>query len=260
MLEIVDGLTEQYVLRKIKLFESENIIDMALLLNVGHINNLENIEKKITCDETINVKEKIEKLKEKLKQHNNVRIWFSSIDSEDYNFFHFIVYLINKINKNIKINIIDVGTIKPIRKIVPTWSVSCYDTEEIKELLQFTRVLTQEEISNISDEWKMLEQENSDLRIIENKKLKSVSYDFLDKRILEELSKNKEMDEIKLVSDMMCRERNNNDVGGIYGCLIIKYRIKELIKQNKIKIVRERLIMNAIKELEKRTVIKIVKN
>ena len=188
-----------------------------------------------------------------------VRIWFSSIDSEDYNFFTFMVYLINKINKDIKINIIDVGTIKPIEKIVPTWSISCYDTEEIKELLQFTRVLTQEEISDISDEWKRLEKENADLRIIENKKLKSVSYDFLDKRILEELSKNKETDEIKLISDMMCRERNDNDVGGIFGCLIIEYRIKELIKQNKIKIVREKLIMNAIKELRKRTVIKIVK-
>lgn len=234
---------------------------MALLLNIGSIKDLENTEIKTTCDALIDVKEKIETLKDKLKCNNTVRIWFSSLDSEDYSFFLFVIYLINKINKEIKINIINVGTIPKNEKLKygPYWSLGCFSPDEIKELLQFERTLTQEEINDISNEWTKLENENADLRIIENKKLKSVSYKFLDDIVLEELSKYKETDEIKLVAELMKRERDYGNIGGLYGTLIFYYRINELKKQNKIKVVRTRLELNAIKELEKRIVIKIVK-
>ena len=85
-LEIVNGVGEKGLLKKSNLFKEENIIDMALLLNVGQINDLESIETKITCNNEINVKEKIDKLKEILNNYSNVRIWYSSLDSEDYNF------------------------------------------------------------------------------------------------------------------------------------------------------------------------------
>ena len=259
MLEIVNGLTDHLVLTKTKLFKKEDIIEMSLLLNVDSIKDLEKIETKTTCNEIINVKEKIDKLKEKLKTHDTIRIWYSSMDSEDYNFFTFTVYLINKIKKGITIKTINVGTIEPKGKIVPTWSVSCYLSEEIKALLKFEKQLSKEEINDISNEWIKLENENADLRIIENKKLKSANYKFLDDIVLEELSKYKETDEIKLVAELMKRERDYGDIGGLYGTLIFYYRIDELKKQNKIKVVRTRLELNAIKELEKRTVIKIVK-
>lgn len=261
MLEIVNGMSEYGVLKRSKLFKEENIIEMALLLNVGSIKDLENTEIKTTCDALIDVKEKIENLKNKLKCNNTVRIWFSSLDSEDYSFFLFVIYLINKINKEVKINIINVGTIPKNDKLKygSYWSLGCFSPNEIKELLQFERTLTQEEIQSLSKEWMKLESENSDIRIIDNKKLKSVNYEFLDKTILEELSKYEEVDEIRLIVDLMIREREKHDLGGINGEIIFSYRINELIKQNKIKIVRERLSVNAIKELEKRTVIKIVK-
>ena len=261
MLEIVNGMSEYGVLKRSKLFKEENIIEMALLLNVGSIKDLENTEIKTTCNALIDVKEKIETLKDKLKCNNTVRIWFSSLDSEDYSFFLFVIYLINKINKEIKINIINAGTIPKNEKLKygPYWSLGCFSPDEIKELSQFERTLTQEEIQSLSKEWMKLESENSDLRIIDNKKLKSVNYEFLDKTILEELSKYEEVDEIRLIVDLMIREREKHDLGGINGEIIFSYRISELIKQNKIKIVRERLTVNAIKELEKRTVIRIVK-
>ena len=125
MLEIVNGLWDQWVLTK------------------------------TTCDEIINVKEKTDKLKEKLKIHNTVRIWYSSLDSEDYNFFTFIVYLINKLKKNITIRTINVGTIPKNDKLKygPYWSLGCFSPDEIKELLQFERKLTQEEIQSLSKEW-----------------------------------------------------------------------------------------------------------
>ncbi len=261
MLEIVNGMSEYGVLKRSKLFKKENIIEMALLLNVGSIKDLESTEIKTTCDAMIDVKGKIENLKNKLKCNNIVRIWFSSLDSEDYSFFLFVIYLINKMNKEIKINIINVGTIPKNDKLKygPYWSLGCFSPNEIKELLQFEKQLTQEEIIDISKEWIKLEKENGDLRIIDNKKLKSVNYGFLDKTILEELSKYEEVDEIRFIVDLMIREREKHDLGGINGEIIFSYRIDELIKQNKIKIVRDRLAVNAINELEKRIVIKIVK-
>ena len=59
-LEIVNGIGGYGLLKKSNLFKEENIIDMALLLNVGQINDLESIETKITCNNEINVKEKIQ--------------------------------------------------------------------------------------------------------------------------------------------------------------------------------------------------------
>lgn len=258
ILEIVDGMSEYGVLKKSKLFEEKNIIEMALLLNVGSIKNLEQIEFKTTCDALIDVKEKIENLKEKLKYHNTVRIWFSSLDSEDYNFFMFVVYLINKINKNIIINIINVGTIPKNDKLKygPYWSLGCFSSNEIKELIQFERKLTIQEIDDISSKWKKLETENRDLRIIENKKLKSVNYEFLDKIALEELSKYEEIDEIRLIVDLMAREREKQDLGGINGEIIFRYRINELIKQNKIKIVRIEQKKNILGETRNINIIK----
>ena len=259
-LEIVNGIGEYGLLKKSNLFKEENIIDMSLLLNVGHINNLENLENKITCNNEINVKEKIDKLKEILNNYRNVRIWYSSLDSEDYNFFIFIVYLINKINKNITISQLDVGKVKKTDKIKfgAYWSLGCYDKLEIEGLLEFEKNLTPEEIKSITKAWKKLEQENSDLRIIENGKIKSVNYEYLDKKILEELSKHNEIDETRLVVDLMLRERTEHDMGGINGQIIFSYRIKELIKQNKIKIVRIEQKKNISGETKNINIIKIL--
>ncbi len=262
MLEITNGLSDQWVLTKTKLFKKEDIIEMSLLLNVGSIKDLEKIETKTTCNEIINVKEKIDKLKEKLETHDTVRIWYSSMDSEDYNFFTFMVYVINKIKKNITIKTINVGEIPKTEKLKygPSWSISCYSEDEIREIMKFEKQLTTEEIDDISIEWIKLENENADLRIIEKQGLKSANYKFLDDIVLEELSKCKEMDENRLIVNLMLREQENHDVGGINGQIIFQYRINELKKQNKIKVVRTRLELNAIKELEKRIVIKIAKN
>lgn len=242
ILEIVDGIGEYGVLKKSNLFKEENIIEMALLLNAGYINNLENLEKKTTCNNEINVKEKIDKLKEKLKDHKTVRIWYSSLDSEDYNFFMFLVYLINKIDNNISIKQVDVGKVNKTDKIKfgASWSLGCYDELEVEGLLEFQNELTTDQMHNISNEWKKFEKENSDLRIIEKGKLKSKQYAYLDEKILGELSKYEEIGEIKLIVELMLRERTNHDVGGINGQIIFSYRIEELIKLNKIQVINKK--------------------
>ena len=170
---------------------------MALLLNVGYINNLENLENKTTCNNEINVKEKIDKLKEKLKEHKIVRIWYSSLDSEDYNFFMFLVYLINKIDNNISIKQVDVGKVNKTGKIKfgASWSLGCYNELEVEGLLDFQNELSTDKINNISNEWKKFEKENSDLKIIEYGK----------ERIEDFIKENKELKTYKLYIDNLFR-------------------------------------------------------
>ena len=256
-LEIVNGKGEEGLLKKTNLFKEENIIEMALLLNIGPIKDLENIETRNVCNEIIPVKEKIIKLKEKLKEYDKVRIWYSSQDSEDTNFFLFLVYLINKINKNIIIKQIDVGKVKKTNKIKfgATWSLGCYDEKEVEGLLEFEEELSNEQIQNISNKWKKLEIENEDLRLIENKKLKSKKYKYLDEKILEVLSEYKEIDELKLIVELMLREMTQKNMGGINGQIIFQYRINELIKQKKIKIERIEQKENITGEIENRNII-----
>lgn len=260
ILEIVNGMGEYGVLKKSNLFKEENIIEMALLLNVGNIKNLENLETKTTCNNEINVKEKIDKLKEKLKENKIVRIWYSSLDSEDYNFFMFLVYFINKINKNILIKQVDVGKIKKTNKskCCASWSLSCYDELEIEEILNFEKELLPKQIYNISKKWKKLERENSDLRIIEKGKLKSERYAYLDEKILEEISKYKEIEEIHFIASLMLRKSTQNDLGCLNSQIIFSYRIKKLIEQNKIKIERIEQKKNILGEIENINIIKII--
>ena len=67
-----------------------------------------------------------------MKENENIRIWYSSIDSEDYCFFLYIIYLAQK--QNIKIKTIDVG-------IDNKWSITNYDKNEIQEIIKFEEEL-----------------------------------------------------------------------------------------------------------------------
>lgn len=246
MLEIVNGKAQKNLLEKTELFEKENIIDMSLLLNIGNIKNIEEIEIRNECNEKILTKEKIDNFKNRIKENENIRIWYSSIDSEDYCFFLYIIYLAQK--QNIKIKTIDVG-------IDNKWSITNYDKNEIQEIIKFEEELTEKEINNICKIWNQLEKENSDLRIIESKKIKSVNYEYLDKKILSELKTHNEIMETKLLINI-----RNKRIGNIHGFIIYDYRIKELIKQNKIKIIREETKMNILEKEEKVNILRINEN
>lgn len=230
MLEIVNGNVEQTILLKSKLFKEDNIISFDLMLNIGDICNLEIIKNRNVCNKRINVDKKIKILLSKVKENEDIRFWYSSINSEDVCFISYALYLINKHYSNKNIMIIDAYD-----KNMPT--LGSFLLDEIKELLNIEKKLSNEVINDLVSNWKKLENQNSNLRLLNNGKLESFSYNYLDTKILNALSKYDEVDIYSFVGI----EFMPKGFCSIYGDLIFHYRIKELIKLNKIKIVRSEI-------------------
>ena len=229
MLEIAISGTDRLVLTKSNLFNDNDIIDFSVLLTYGKIKKIETKEhKKVSLNE-FSPKEEYNKLAEKIANYDEIRIWYSSGDSEDLNTYYYLVnYLSNK-NKIIYSCDVCNGC---------NFSLGCYTSDEIENLLLNTKKLTQEEIVNLSLIWKQLEEENADLRLIEDDKLISHNFNFLDNKILEKLSAYKEpVRYYSFVGNLM-----SNKIYGLCSDLFFSARIDYLIEIGKI------LIFEIIKE------------
>lgn len=227
MLEIVNGKSNKLFFEKNEILKNNDIIDMSFLLNIGKIKDLDLLEKRYVCNNEIMVKNKVDKFIEKIQKNTNVRIWYSSIDSEDNCFFLFAMYLINKYNDKLIVSVIDVGKINAN-------SVCCFLDEEIKDLFKLEQKINKKQLNKYSEKWDNLMNENKDLRLIENDEVKSFDFSYLDSKILEQLSKYDKIDKNEFIGHCIA-------IGlcSIHGYIIFNYCIEHLIKQNKIKIVSE---------------------
>ena len=106
------------------------------------------------------------------------------------------------------------------------YSPSCMNENELEELSKLEHKLTKEEIKKYSNEWKEIISDNLDLRIIENNKVKSVTFDYYNDIILNKLN---ELGEIKMVSLV------GRLLSGIHLYdTVFTYLIYRLIKEGKI--------------------------
>jgi len=171
------------------------------------------------------VKNKVDKFIEKIQKNTNVRIWYSSIDSEDNCFFLFAMYLINKYNDKLIVSVIDVGKISAN-------SVCCFLDEEIKDLFKLEQKINKKQLNKYSEKWDNLMNENKDLRLIENDEVKSFDFSYLDSKILEQLSKYDKIEKNKFLGHCIA-------IGlcSIHSYIVFNYCIEQLIKENKIKII-----------------------
>ena len=179
MLEITISATDRLVLTKSNLFNDNDVIDFSILLTYGKINKIETKEHKKVSLAEFSPKEEYITLAEKIANYNEIRIWYSSCDSEDLNTYYYVVNYLRDKNKIIYSCDVCNGR---------NFSLGCYPSDEIDNLLLNTKKLTKEEIINISLSWKQLEKENADLRVIEDNKLVSHDFDVLDNKILEKLN------------------------------------------------------------------------
>ena len=170
MLEIVMKSSEIYILKESKLFNNEDIIGFFASLSMNHIND----SYSKLSDYKIDINEEINKLKEKVKKYKEIRIWYSTIDNEQLCNLHYIIDLFK--DYDIKIHTIDVGKEN-------IWSVACFHQSEVKKLLKYDYILTNEDKNKYIKNWNKLLKENKDIRIIDNNNLKSYNYDYLDNKI-----------------------------------------------------------------------------
>lgn len=222
MLEITMSDTEKLLLQRSNLFNSEDIISFCLLLSYGKLNNLSNTVLRKNGQVEIDVKNKLKLLEKVIKKYKEIRIWYSSNDNEN---MCNVCYLTNYLSTyNIKIylcDVIDEGR----------FALGCYSEKEIEGLLLRTKLLTKDEIEKYIELWDKLEEQNSDIRIIEDNTINSYDFVYLDEKILDLLSDSGSIRYWGLIAKCTMDRIYNFSSDSIF-----KARIDYLIKNNFIKV------------------------
>ena len=171
MLEIVPFESDKGYLESSGLFNKDDIITASLLFSIGRIKGIKNGVERSVCGINIPSSQELKSLKEKAKNYKSIRIWYSSIDSEDVSTLYFVINYLSDIEN---IYICDTNP-----------SLFAYSTQEINALKDKTKKLTKEEIEKYRNLWDKLEEENNDLRLLNNSHLESKSYEYLDNKIID---------------------------------------------------------------------------
>ena len=160
------------------------------------IGDISNIDKKINVDSS-----------------KKVCIYSCKNNIHDYLSF---LYLCSILNNDIYVVFTD-------DYVKDAFSLSAISSREINEILKHEKKLSKDNIEKYKNEWKKLTEENSELRIIKNQKVMSVSYNYLDSYI------NKctvDGDIHKTVANMMLSDNENNFSDTICYYLLERYMEK----------------------------------
>lgn len=226
--EIIYGDSTFGSMSKSKLNKNE-IIKFDTIFSIADLSNIENYEiylpKKIYLENIIyNFKSRIDELNKSIKNKNKIRIWSSH---KEINSYLLLLYLCNYL-KDYKCDIFVVYSNEYDEEC---YSPSCMLCEELEKLSHLEHKLTKEEILSFSNEWVNIRNINSEMRILENNKVKSVSYDYFYDEILEKLKKLGAVKQIHLIGQLVA---DNHMIDTIF-----VYLINRLIRLNKIDIVEK---------------------
>ena len=173
-LEIVFGNSCYHTLRNSKI--DNDILMINILFNVRDLSNIENynikIPKELCLDEkNDNVLNEVTKIIENINKNNKIRVWSGHNDIYSYLIMLFVSSIIKKYDYSLYVVYSD-----DYNKEYPSPAVM--REEELENLTKFERKLSNQEINNNTGIWEKLVRENTDLRIIENGVVKSVSMDY----------------------------------------------------------------------------------
>lgn len=168
---------------------------------------------------TYSLKNIINDLEESIKNNNKIRIWTTHKQIDSYLMFLYVCNYFSNIDYDLYVLFSDEFDKE-------CYSPSCMNEKELEELSKLEHKLTKEEIKKYSNEWKEIINDNLDMRIIENNKVKSVIFDYYNDIILNKLN---ELGEVKMVSLV---GRLMSDIH-LYDT-VFTYLIYRLIKEEKI--------------------------
>ena len=203
-LEIVFGDTCSNIMKKSSM-NKNTILTFNLCLNVGDISRID--------DNILNI------IVNNIDRNNQIRVWTSKKDIYSYLLMLYISSIIEIYNYDLYVTYSDEYNIDYI-------SPRVMNEKELENLEKIEHKLSKNELMNNTKIWKKLVKENSELRVIDNGIVKSVSMSYYDEIILETLNELGKVKIINLVATL---------IGKIYVCdsLIISL-IERLIDENKI--------------------------
>lgn len=203
-LEIVFGDTCSNIMKKSSL-NKNTILTFNLRLNVGDISKID--------DNILNI------IVNNIAENNKIRVWTSKKDIYSYLLMLYISNIMEIYNYDLYVTYSDEYDIDYI-------SPRVMNEKELENLEKLEHKLSKNELMNNAKEWRKLVKENSELRVIDNGIVNSVSISYYDEIILDTLNKLGKVKMINLVATL---------IGKIYVCdsLIISL-IERLIDENKI--------------------------
>lgn len=158
-------------------------------------------------------------LEESIKNNNKIRIWTTHKQIDSYLMFLYVCNYFSNTDSELYVLFSE-------KLDEDCYSPSCMNENELEELSKLEHKLTKEEIRKYSIEWEKIINDNADMRIIENNKVKSVTFDYYNNIILNKLDKLGEVKMVSLVGRLM------SDIH-LYDT-IFTYLIYRLIKKEKI--------------------------
>lgn len=224
-LEVVFGNSCYNTMKKSKL-NNNDILMFNILFNIGDLSNVENFKIEIPKqlyfeDGNNNFKYEYNIIVDNIKKKNKIRVWTSRNHIYSYLVMLYICSIVNEFNYELYVLYSD-----NYNKDYPSPSVM--KENELEELSKLEHKLTNEEINENANTWKKLVYENSDLRVIDQGCVKSVSLDYYDRYILDTLQSLGKVKMSKLVGILMSKVYLNDTM--------YVYLIERLINSKKIKI------------------------
>lgn len=237
MLEITVSESEKMLLKEAGF---KDVISFCLLLSYGDIKNLQNDGVRTVGDVTISIKEQLKKLD---KQYEKVRIWYSASDNEDVCTLYFLVsyfYL-----RNVEISLCEVSDKEH-------FSLGSYSVCEVNSLVERTSTLSIEEQKTYHENWQKLIIENSELRVLQDSFLISVSFNYLDLEMLNILKQYQGIRFWTFIGECMSKR-----LCGFYGDIFFTARAAELIQQGVIEIYDTKKEKNILGEWKEQKYIRV---
>lgn len=210
-------------------FKENIIVDLLVLFSLGDLSNIDKylvevpeeiFHKKIVDD----ISDSVAKLNEYVDKGYKVRVWSSHYDVDYYLLLLFICNLLkNKVDSLIVL-------------YSDEFNKECYSPgemtgEELEKLSHKENILSKKEIIDLSNEWDKVVNDNGNVRIIDNGKVKSVSYDYFEEEILDMLKNNDSLRVMDLSYNLVFKYRIQSD--------LFVFLISRLINSGKINIVEQ---------------------
>lgn len=221
--EIIFGDSLFYTMSKSKLAENEiikfntvfSIADLSLINQFKIILPIDIYKEKIIYD----FSEEINKLNVSIEKKNKIRIWCSHQDSDLY---ILLAYISNYV-KDKECNLYVIYSDEQNEEIFSPSILREYELEKSEEI---EHKLTKDEIVELSNIWNTIYTNKSDMRIMKNKEINLVSYDYFNDILLNKL---KELGEVRISKLVGCVMPNYHISDTIF-----LYLVERLIKSNKI--------------------------
>jgi len=226
--EIIFGNSLYNTMISSKLKENE-IILFNTIFSIGNLKDIDEFkiyvpEEIIKSIQVYDFSEQINELNEAVKNNSKIRVWCSYQDSDSYILLTYICNYLKDKDCDIYVaysDDYDNNCMSPAQ----------LNEEELEQLELYEHKLHTSNILELSKIWNDIKNNNVDIRIMKNNKVKLVSYNYFDDIIINKLKELGNVKQVTLVSHLLSNFHLID--------LIFVYMINKLIENNKIIVIEK---------------------